>query len=139
MLGIPEEQLKILMRTFQSVYPHASLWYMDQMNTSFGILVGTAEPTRFSMKRLNEVMQKTEIVDDLKSIYIENAYEAIQFMMLDEDGYRNYAGTGPLHTDDRPILEFTSPSASLLGFQDLAPILEHIYAAPRKPPLRVSL
>jgi len=133
MLGIPEEQLKILMRTFQSVYPHASLWYMDQMNTSFGILVGTAEPTRFSMKRLNEVMQKTEIVDDLKSIYIENAYEAIQFMMLDEDGYRNYAGTGPLHTDDRPILEFTSPSASLLGFQDLAPILEHIYAAPRKP------
>jgi hypothetical protein len=28
---------------------------------------------------------------------------------LDEEGYRRFCGTGVLHTDDNPVLEFSSP------------------------------
>ena len=133
LVGIADEELKTLMRTFQNVYPHASLWYMDQVDTTFGILIGTPGPTQFSVKRLKEVMQKPEIVDDLKNINIENVYEAIQFMVLDEEAYRTFVGEGPLHTDDRPILEFTSPVTFYLGPEKIERILQNIYALPRKP------
>jgi hypothetical protein len=106
---------------------------MDQVDTTFGILIGTPGPTRFSMQRLKQVMQNAEVADDLRKINVENVCEAIQFLVLDEDSYRTFVGEGPLHTDDRPILEFASPAAFYLGAEHLERILQEIYALPRKP------
>ena len=35
--------------------------------------------------------------------------QLIHCLHLDEDGYRDFCGNVPLHTDDRPVLEFSSP------------------------------
>ena len=122
--GIFEDELRILMRTFRSVFPHASLWFMDHAENNFAILVGTPGPIRFDVKRFKEAFALPGVQGDLKRVGIEDPYQVMNFMYLDHEGYRQYAGTGPLHTDDRPILEFSSPMGFYIGAIPLYPMTE---------------
>lgn len=114
--GIDTDELRILMRTFRSVFPHATLWFMDNAEMRFGILIGTPGPLRLNVKRFREAFAVPAVQRDLAQVGIEDPHQIMNFMYLDEEGYRTFAGSGPLHTDDRPILEFSSPmSFYLLG------------------------
>jgi spermidine synthase len=106
MMSVTDESFAILLRSFQEVFPHASLWYMDYSPTWFAILIGTLEPLRFDMRRLRE--NDPEIQRDLRAIDINNPLQLPFFMYLDEAGFREFVGPGPLHTDNHPILEFSS-------------------------------
>jgi len=109
MAAINTEELRILMRSFQSVFPHASLWYMNHTHTNFGILIGTPRELSISYARMQEGMQIPSAQENLALIGISHPLQIVQSLMLDEDGYRRFCGDGPLHTDDHPVLEFTSP------------------------------
>jgi spermidine synthase len=122
--AIHEEDLQILMRTFHSVFPHATLWFMDHAETSFGILIGTPQPVRFNMKRFKEAYAVPEVRRDLMRVGVEDPHQIMNFMYLDHEGYRAYAGTGPLHTDNRPALEFSSPVSFYAGGVPLYPMVE---------------
>ncbi|MEW6302641.1 MAG: fused MFS/spermidine synthase [Verrucomicrobiota bacterium] len=102
--------LGILLRTWQSVFPHASLWFMDQTHTRFAILIGTPQPLRFDCQRLKRAFASDPVRADLAAIGVLHTFQFIHFAHLIDDGYREYTGDGPLHTDDRPILEFTEIS-----------------------------
>jgi hypothetical protein len=119
-----EDQLRILLRTFQSVFPYASLWFMDQAKTSFAILVGTPEPIRFDVARFKEAFARPEVRRDLERAGVDDPYQIMNFMYLDHEGYRRFAGVGPVHTDDRPILEFSSPVSAYLRDASLYPRVE---------------
>jgi spermidine synthase len=108
MMSVTDESFAILLRSFQEVFPHASLWYMDYSPTWFAILIGTPEPLRFDMRRLREMEKDLEIQRDLEMIEINGSMNLPFFMYLDEVGYREFVGPGPLHTDNHPILEFSS-------------------------------
>jgi len=122
--AIYEEELRILMRTFHSVFPHATLWFMDHAETSFGILIGTPEPVRFSVKRFKEAYAVPEVRRDLMRVGVEDLHQIMNFMYLDHEGYRAYVGAGPLHTDNRPTLEFSSPVSFYAGGVSLFPLVE---------------
>lgn len=122
--AIYEDELRILMRTFQSVFPYASLWFMDHAETSFGILIGTPGPLRFNVKRFKEAFAVPEVQRDLGQVGVEAPYQMMNFMYLDHEAYRRYVGAGPLHTDDRPTLEFSSPVSFYAGGVSLYPMVE---------------
>jgi hypothetical protein len=107
--GIYEDELRILMRTFRDVFPYASLWFMDHAEMSFGILIGTPGPIQFNVKRFKEAYAVPAVRRDLMQVGVEDPYQIMNFMYLDHEGYRRYAGTGPLHTDNHPTLEYSSP------------------------------
>ena len=113
--SIEEADLRILMRTFQHVFPHASLWYMDHAETSFAILVGTPGPLRFDLGRFRQAYGMTAVRDDLMGIGIDNPAQIMSFMYLAGEDFLRYVGEGPLHTDDRPVLEFSSPVSFYSG------------------------
>lgn len=119
-----EDQLRILLRTFQSVFPYASLWFMDQAKTSFAILIGTQGPIRFDVQRFRQAFAVPEVRRDLERVGVDDPFQIMNFMYLDHEGYRRYAGDGPLHTDDRPILEFSSPVSGYLRDASLYPRAE---------------
>jgi spermidine synthase len=108
MMSVTDESFAILLRSFQEVFPHASLWYMDHSPTWFAILIGTPEPISFDIRRLREMEEDIKIQRDLELIEINNPLHLPFFMYLDETGYRKFVGPGPLHTDNHPILEFSS-------------------------------
>lgn len=109
MAAIEGRELKILMRGFQSVFPHASLWFMNHTHTNFGILIGTPGPLMVDYNRLQEGFAQPEVARNLELIGMTSPLQLIHCLHLDENGYRAYCGDVPFHTDDRPILEFSSP------------------------------
>lgn len=109
MAAIKPVELKILMQSFQHVYPHATLWFMNNAHTNFGILIGTPEPLLIDYKRLKSGFDDQQIGGNLRLIGMVEPLELVHCLQLDEDGYRSYCGDVVVHTDDRPVLEFSSP------------------------------
>ena len=109
MAAIEPVELKVLMRSFQAVFSHATLWFMNNAHTTFGILIGTPERLLVDYHRLLSGFADERIGANLKLIGMVDPLELVHCLHLDEDGYRTYCGNVVVHTDDRPVLEFSSP------------------------------
>ncbi len=107
--AISTEELQILMRGFQQVFPYATLWFLNHTHTNFGILLGTPEPLMIDYGRLSSGMAIPAVRENLARISITDPLHVIHSLHLDEAGYRRFCGSGVLHTDDNPVLEFSSP------------------------------
>ncbi len=100
---LPEDHYKMIVRTFQAVFPHTTLWY--KYTPDFVILIGTPEKLQINYK---DFMARAQIPsireglahDDLDGISLLDSF------MMGEDTVRQYVGDGPIHTDNRPRLEF---------------------------------
>jgi spermidine synthase len=106
-IGISENDFKILLRTFKAVFPHASYWVFDHVMPSFGILIGTPKKMEIDMNGLKSVFSNDKVFSDMAQIGIEHPYQMLNYLYLDREGFDNYTGKGPIHTDDLPILEFS--------------------------------
>ncbi|MBL8810154.1 MAG: hypothetical protein JNM43_08260 [Planctomycetaceae bacterium] len=109
MAAISTDELRILMRSFQDVFPHASLWFMNHTHTNFGILIGTPDELSIDYERMASGMKSTAVRENLELIGIRDPFQIIHSLLLDESGYRDFCGDCALHTDDYPVLEFSSP------------------------------
>lgn len=108
MMAITDDEFRMLLRTFSAVFEHASFWYMDYSHTRFAILIGSPQPIRFDFDRIREMAQDPAIMEDLGAINLSHPMQIPLMMYMDERGFRDYVGDGPLHTDDLPHLEFSS-------------------------------
>ncbi len=117
MAAITGPEFQTLLQSFAAVYAHPSLWFINSTETNFAILLGTPGPLRIDLARVERGFANGTIRRDLQEINVVHPYQFVHFLHLDEEGFRRYAGEAPLHTDDRPILEFTSP----LSFYQKAP------------------
>ncbi|HIE25664.1 TPA: tetratricopeptide repeat protein [Candidatus Poribacteria bacterium] len=100
---LPEEYYKMIIRTFIKVFPHTTLWY--KFTPDFSILIGTPERLRidfsnFIARAQIPSVRKGLARDDLDSMSLLDSF------MMSEETVRKYVGEGPIHTDDRPRLEF---------------------------------
>jgi spermidine synthase len=109
MASVSNLELKILLASFQKVFPHTSLWHMNHTWTTFGILIGTPEKLVIDYNRLLEGFNDPDISQNLSQIGMTDPMQLIHCLQLDEVGVRSFVRGVPLHTDNLPILEFTSP------------------------------
>lgn len=125
MSAISPESFRTLLHTFQHVYPHATLWLMNEIPTYFGILIGTQGPLQMDMKRMSSAMAASrEVRDDLATIGIEHPYQIADSLLLDEDGMRAFTSGAPLHTDDDPVLEHSATYHNYLYYNHFVSNLE---------------
>ena len=117
--GLSFNDLRILIATFDSVFPHTTAWYFTQFPTHFIILVGTPEPTLVNLGELREEMAKVE--RDLRSLNVDNVYELASMLLLGESDIDSLVDGAPIHTDSRPILEYSD--MDLYNVTDVAPNL----------------
>ena len=117
--GLSFNDLRTLIATFDSVFPHTTAWYFTQFPTHFIILVGTPEPTRVNLPELRERMATVE--RDLRSLDVDNVYELASMLLLGESDIDSLVDGAPIHTDDRPILEYSD--MDLYNVVDVAPNL----------------
>jgi spermidine synthase len=109
MAAITSDELRILMKSFQEVFPHATLWYMNHTHTNFGILIGTPEALQIDYTRLQEGFATESIAESMRQIGLVEPLQLVHCLHLDEEGYRQFCGDVELHTDNDPVLEFSSP------------------------------
>ncbi|MBM3243024.1 tetratricopeptide repeat protein [Candidatus Poribacteria bacterium] len=100
---LPEEYYKMIIRTFIKVFPHTTLWY--KCTPDFSILIGTPERLRVDFSNFIARAQIPSVREGLAHDDLDGMSLLDSFMMSEET-VRKYVGEGPIHTDDRPRLEF---------------------------------
>ena len=117
--GLSFNDLRTLIATFDSVFPHTTAWYFTQFPTHFIILVGTPEATLVNLAELDEKIAAVE--RDLRSLSVDNVYELASMLLLGERDIDSLVDGAPIHTDNRPILEYSD--MDLYNVTDVAPNL----------------
>jgi len=117
--GLSFGDLRTLIATFDRVFPHTTAWYFTQFPTHFIILVGTPERTLVNLRELKEKI--AEVEPDLRSLSVDNVYELGSMLLLGEGDIDSLVGGAPIHTDNRPILEYSD--MDLYNVVDVAPNL----------------
>ena len=120
--GLSFADLQTLIATFHAVYPHTTAWYFTQFPTHFIILVGMPDPLSISVGELRDRMR--QVARDLGTLDVDNVYELASMLLLGEQDINALAAGQPLHTDNRPILEFSD--MTLYMVTDVAPNLKRL-------------
>src|SRR5262249_34912251 len=108
MHSLPPEQLKLIVATFRSVFPHASLW---RPNRGDVILMGSVEDLPWDLARLRERFERVPgVADDLRSVGLWHPLSIFAAFVLEgADLDTMLSDVRGLHTDDRPVVEYLSP------------------------------
>jgi spermidine synthase len=113
---LPEEYYKMIIRTFIKVFPHTTLWY--KCTPDFSILIGTPERLRVDFSNFIARTQIPSVREGLAHDDLDGMSLLDSFMMSEET-VRKYVGEGPIHTDDRPRLEFFGTIPPDTTFQNI--------------------
>lgn len=91
--SMTEADFQMILRTFQSSFPHASLWYTG---SSHSLMMGTATP--FDRQDLEEMLDRMD-EHAIASSDLGNRQQVQDYFTLDEFQWRAYVGLGPTATD----------------------------------------
>ncbi len=91
--SMTEADFKTILRTFQTVFPHATLWYTG---SSHSLMMGTATP--FDRQALEAVLDRLE-QHATASSDLGSRPQVQDYFTLDARQWRAYAGAGPIATD----------------------------------------
>jgi spermidine synthase len=99
------QDLRTVINTFVSVFPHTTIW----QTTVNLLLIGSQQELRIDLQALTARFQQEQVRADLERVGIESPYGLLGHFLMDEQSVRSYSAGAPLHTDNRPILEFSAP------------------------------
>ena len=137
--------VRVEIKTFLSVFEHASLWLVPPVGPEDGIknlgadmlLVGSREPQRLDWPRLERAYADAALARELRGTRVLSDPLALaatwtmgrpELERWAEDREVFPAGT-PLNTDDRPYLEFTAPRRTVVRPSEAARLATLQYAA----------
>ena len=114
-LSVPE--YKIILRTFQSVFPHASLWVnagMDEQGQfiSYSLLVATPQPFAVDAAKLRERLSAEPVRRDLEPYGLQTTAGFLDSFVCADAALRQCVGEGPVNTDDMPYTYYTTRFSS---------------------------
>ena len=102
--GLQVDDFKTVLRTFGSVFEHATLWRTNH----YSIMVGTTGPLRVDLETLEARYDRREVRDSLEEADLGSPLDVLSCFLLDEDSFAAYVGEGPVNSDDHPHLSFAS-------------------------------
>jgi spermidine synthase len=118
-LDLPRSGLRSLLGTFAEAFPHATLWTTSGYAYKHALLLGSAEPIRVRYGHVAKVVKQggpgrhdpripraALWAPLLGCMGVSSVEEFAARLLLDRDGMLRCAGGAPLHTDDRPVLEY---------------------------------
>ena len=126
-----EDDLKIVVRTFQSVFPevHAFLGIHNPRTPSLALVGRVPTPERPQLRLDRARLQPLFARQPPHVGTISVARDLLASYMADGSALRTWAGAGPINTDLRPRTMFDAPAAAYaddpdLGARNLAAILD---------------
>jgi spermidine synthase len=143
--NLDPSDLKVEIKTFLAVFPHASLWLVPPVGPEGGIknlgadvlLVGGREPQRLDWPRLERAfadaalgreLRSTRVLEDALGLAATWTMGRPEMERFAEDR-RAFPGGTPLNTDDQPYLEFVAPRRTVVRPSEAARQATAQYAA----------
>ena len=100
--GLAREDYKTILRTFQSVFPHASLW----LTNDYTVVLGTVQPLYLDWQQLQQKLRVPKVRRSLEGVDLGDPFAILSCFLMDAGTLRRYAGEGPLNSDDRPHISY---------------------------------
>jgi spermidine synthase len=96
----PPAEYALIMRTFVSVFPHATLW------VDGGLMVGTLRPLRLNPSVFERHRAHPTTRSALDAVGLTDFEALRRLYTAGSDEMRAFVGAGPILTDDRPLVEY---------------------------------
>jgi spermidine synthase len=108
--------LEVELRTFARAFPYVTLWIspgsgQEPSVSGALLLVGSNQPQHLRADRLQKLFADQGMAASFSRIGLDSPFSFFLDYLTDQDGIRSLVGAGPLNTDERPLLEFSSPRA----------------------------
>jgi len=97
------EHFATLLKTFQSVFPHTSVWFC---NPAHLVLTGSPEPLTVDFSRWQARMSQPAVRDNLAEVWLDDPVRLLSTMILNEDTIQAACAPAALNTDDLPCVQF---------------------------------
>ena len=114
-----EVQYKLIMRTFLSVFPHATLW------DNGGLMVGSKQSLQLDPADFERKLQAPATREGLGSMGLPSFEALLSAYTAGPEELHHLAGPGPILTDDRPMAEYFGRSRAIIAW-----LISQTYAAP---------
>ncbi len=98
----------LVLRTFASAFPHIMVW--QSLGADF-VIVGSADPITIDFERLEKRLLEEPVQKDLGRIGVSDLPTLLSLQFADGAAVIEYAGAGPLNTENIPYLEYSAPRA----------------------------
>lgn len=101
-------EVKTLLNTFRSVFPHVSIWTFSPTDL---IILGSRNSIRLDDDRLQAAFSNPEIREELLQVGIREEKQFKSAYLMGNEEIRRFSRGAGLNTDDRPVIEFEAPKA----------------------------
>ncbi|MCP4214859.1 MAG: hypothetical protein GY765_09390 [bacterium] len=106
--SITPKNLKMIIKSFYEVFPHTSVWYINNTINAYVIVIGKLGSGEIDYAAMEKKLAIPAVHDDLKEIDCETTYKMLDFFFFAEDKVGEFVGDVPLHTDDNMAVEYLS-------------------------------
>ncbi|MFP4081773.1 MAG: fused MFS/spermidine synthase, partial [Candidatus Aminicenantes bacterium] len=128
------QEYKIILHTFQSVFPHTSLWLthaIDEMGRfmKFSLLAATPDTLTIDLQDLKQKLSYPAVQKDLKPWDLNHPVGILRNFLANEERIRRWTRDVPVNTDNLPWSYYHTPY-SLSQRHDLKsflPVVESIW------------
>jgi len=124
-------EYKIILRTFQSVFPHTSLWISHGMGemggyTPYTMLVSTPQTLVIDVESLKRKLAAPAVAADLRPWNLDDPVGVLENFVCGEETLRRWTGDGVINTDDLPYTQYKTKYSKDPGnlMDSLATIIE---------------
>lgn len=132
--GLSIADYKIILRTFQSVFPHTSLWVPHGIketgvHSGYTLLVATPRKLAVDVEALRRKLSTPAVAADLHPWGLDDPVGVLETFVCGEDALRQWTGDGPINTDDLPYTQYDTKYAGgpPSGLSALAPLVESVW------------
>lgn len=104
------EDFRIMLHTFQSVFPNTSLWYVNNSLTPYALLIGRVSGDfQINFRQLDERLKDQLLPANLNRIGLDNIYEILDCFVMGPKVIAQLTKEVQVNTDNFPHLEFSTP------------------------------
>jgi spermidine synthase len=102
-----EALVKLVVRTLRDSFEHGTTW----LGAADMLLIASREPQTIDTNAMEQRMQPPTVSTDLKRMQVSRVTTLLARQVHSDEGQLEFAGEGPVNTDDHNLLEYLSPIA----------------------------
>ncbi len=108
---LSKDDLRMILATFNEVFPHTTLWYIvNDINKNL-VLIGTEDSLVVDFSKLEERLTIESVRQDLAEVNMDNSFSIVNSLILNEKALDRFVQNARINTDNHPYLEFSAPRA----------------------------
>lgn len=109
--GMRPEELRMIIKSFQTVFPHATLWMAHNVVNRHAQLLAPVDdvPLRIDYRDFRERILAPHIQEDLAVVDLNDPDFFISSLVMDEHALREFTEGAEVNSDEHPLLEYGVP------------------------------